>query len=272
MADWIFEHVDLAGVVTFLAGALALAVLQWMGRALIEARRRLRAREAWYERLGRLRPDVALGYFEQELGLNHAFRNMIKGGYVEYIYPHKWFFVQALTNAEGRVVLYSVTTRDGDFTPDVWPTSTSPLSRPAIPHPRLGSVTFADVFPTQTPDGVRAFFSGATAPSFYVESYSLGNPGHYLTYLVGLNDAGHHSFDLADAYREELLAPEVRLGRLDARYDGSGDILSYIKLDHVSRFRSIAKPNTYGIMGQSFPGGEGLHVYLGPDRTQVRTL
>lgn len=22
-------------------------------------------------------------------------------------------------------------------------------------------------------------------------------------------------------------------------------------------------------MGQSFPGGEGLHVYLGPDRTQV---
>lgn len=270
--EWIADHVDLAGFVTFLAGAVALALLQWLARALVKARYHLGKRNEWYGRLERLRTDVALGYFEQELGLSHAFRNAVADGYVEYIYPHKWFFVQAVTNADDQIVMYSVTARSGDFAPRVWPTSTSPRSRPAIPNPRLGSVSFAEMFRGQTPDGIRAFFSGATAPSFYMESYSIGTPGYYLTYLIGLNDAGHYFFEISDAYSEELLAPEVNLGRLAARYDNESDIADYLLQEHVGRFRSLAKPNAYGIIGQLFPATEPLRVYLGPDRTQVRTL
>jgi hypothetical protein len=158
--DWVTEHLDATQVLTFLAGALVLAILQWIGRGLAKARRHLRERGEWYERLARLRTDVTVSYFEQELGLKHAFVNKIAGGQTEYIYPHKWFFVQALTNTDDQVVLYSVTTRDEDFRPEIWPTSASPENRPAVPNSRLGSVTFHDILPDRLPDGVAAFLAG----------------------------------------------------------------------------------------------------------------
>ena len=271
VVDWIAERLDTAGVVTFLAGALVLAVLQLIGRLAIGARRRLGEREAWYERLERLRTDVARAYFEQELGLRHAFSNRVSGRFTEYIYPHKWFHVQAFTNVDDDVIMYSVTTRDENFTPRVWPTSASPESYPALPRFRLGNVTFAEVFPEVRPHGIRAFFSGATAPSLYEESFSLGNPGLYLTYLIGLNAAGHHFFAFSDVYSEQLFGPKVAFGRLAGSRTASRDIEAFLSQEHISRFRSVARPNVYGIVGQKFSGDE-LPVYLGPDRTQVRTL
>lgn len=270
LVEWVTERVAVGDVITFLAGAALLGIFQWLWRGLAGARRRLMARRELYGRLWKLRTDVARAYFEQELGLSHAFRTVI-GRYTEYVYPHRWFFVQCLTDEDDNVVFYSVTSRDPEFTPAIWPSSASPKNVPAIPHHPLGSVPFAEVFEDHTPDGMLALFSGATAPSTYVESYYLGNPGLYLTYLIGLNDAGHYSFDLGTACSPELLSREVKVGALGGL--GLDDEVSeLLSRDYILKFRRIARPNTFGMLGQSFPHGQVLPVYLGPNRTQVRAL
>ncbi len=270
IVEWLGDRVAVEDIITLVAGAALLGLFQWLRRGAARARRRLLERREWYARLSKLRTDVARAYFEQELCLSHAFRTVI-GRFTEHVYPHKWFFVQCLTDEHDNVVFYSVTSRDAEFTPAIWPSSASPDNVPAIPHERLGSVPFAEIFPDHVPNGVLAFFSGATAPSTYVESYYLGNPGLYLTYLIGLNDAGHYSFDMAAAYSPELVSPEVRIGRL-GEFDGGGDSSEFLSRDYIVKFRRIAKPNTFGILGRRFPYSEALPVYLGPSRTQVRTL
>lgn len=272
IVEWFIDRVDVGGVVTFLAGAATLKLLQLASQGGSRLRRRLRERGQWYDRLAKLRADVSLKYFEQELGLAAAFRRHVgDDDYVEHIYPHRWFFVQALTDGQDRVTFYSVTSREGDFRPPVWPTTTSSSNVPAIPHADLGSFSFADAFPDHDPGGIAAFFSGATAPSFYDESYYVGNPGQYLTFLVAMNDAGHYFFDIREAVSEELFAAEIRVGRPAGDLDNE-NVTRYLDRDAVQRFRSLARPNSYGIIGQTFPFGKLLPVYVGPERTQVRTL
>lgn len=269
---WFIDRVDVAGVVTFLAGAGTLKLLQLFSQGGSRLRLRLRERRRWYERLGRLRADVSRGYFEQELGLAAAFRRQAgDGDYVEHIYPHRWFFVQALTDNQDRVAFYSVTSRNTDFRPAIWPTSTSLRSVPVIPHPALGDFTFEDAFPDHGPDGIAALFNGATATSFYDESYYVGNPGHYLTFLVAMNDAGHYFFDLGEAVSEPLFAAPIHIGRLAGDISDE-DVNAFLGRDSVRRFRSMARPNCYGIIGQTLGFGQPLPVFVGPNRTQVRTL
>ena len=271
IAEWFQDQLDLAGLVTALLGALILAIAQRIRRLLVGAGRRLRGRKDWYERLTRLRTDVSLEYFEQELGLHHAFRTP-SGMFVELIYPHKWFFVQALVNSDGVVAFYALTSRDKDFQPPIWPTSTSPQSVPAVPHQPLGSVPFAETWHNMRADGAAAFFSGATANTFYFESHGGGNPGNYLGYVVAYNDAGHSFFDFAEVYSEDLFTQEMRVGRAAADYDDVDNVEAFLAQPQIERFRSGACPNTYGIIGQTYPFKEPLPRYVGPDRIQVRTL
>lgn len=269
IAEWIQDQLDLGGLITALVGALVLAIGQWLWRIVVGAGRRLRERKGWYERLLHLRTDVSLEYFEQELDLRAAFRRSVDG-LVELIYPHKWFFVQALTNPEDVVVFYSVTSRDEKFQPPIWPSSTSPQNVPAIPHHELGSMTFCETFPDVSVGGVAAFFSGATAPSFFVEVYYGASPGYYLTYVVAINDAGFGFFDFSEVYSEDLFTHEVKLGRAFGDAHDSEDIQSFLSQPHIEKFRSVARPNCYGIIGQTFVGA--LPSYVGRNPIQVRTL
>lgn len=57
LVDWIVDRVDVAGVVTFLAGAATLKLLQLASQGGSRLRRRLWERGEWYDRLAKLLDD-----------------------------------------------------------------------------------------------------------------------------------------------------------------------------------------------------------------------
>lgn len=257
-----------ATLVTFLLGAFRAsrhAYVSTVGK-----------RREHHKRLGRLTADVHLDYFTSLADQSvHAFKNVLRGSdgetpssFVEYIFVNDFYYLQAVTDSIGAVVFYSVTTRQKTFNPLIWPSRYGNLTdaQPA----RLGLFTL-DQF--KAPTGARYFFSGATAPSHYTESFSWGNPGLYRTYFLGYNEAGYLFGDFSEMYSAGQQAGQ-QLQRGDFVGVGNWDEMSdWLQRTETTNLRRLIKPNSYGVSSQHFllPNA-GFEFRLGPDPHQIRLL
>lgn len=113
-----------------------------------------------------------------------VFKNQL-GKYIEYIFVNPDYYVQAVTNANGKVLLYSVTTRSDSFNPEFNLGVMQEDRKPFVVV--LGKTTFGRIQgdPTQITGG----FSNRRQS--YREMYYFGNPGLYQNFNLALCDAGN---------------------------------------------------------------------------------
>lgn len=140
----------------------------------------IRYKKVLYQRLLDLAPETNIGYFISKLG-NPAFINTFEKT-KEYIFAHEYFFVQAITDLDEKVLGYSVTTLDSSFNPKV-----------VFFDLYLGKSTFSDL---------KDEFGGLGEPDwlisvvgahdfFYTEGYYIGNPGGYQSFFFSSTQAGY---------------------------------------------------------------------------------
>ncbi len=97
----------------------------------------------------------------------------------EYVFINNLCYITAITDKNGKIISYSVTTRSKDFNPEL------------RPYQEL-SVTLARTKFSELPDAFEKNEVNVGAHNFhYQETYYFGNPGNYLTYIFSINDAGY---------------------------------------------------------------------------------
>ena len=201
----------------------------------------------------RLAAGVQLTYFKECLG-DPAFRTEGEA-FDEHIFVHDAFYVQAITDRNGTVTLYSVTTRAEDFRPVLGIRQGTPTLQVT-----LGRDTFAAV---GTAPGSRGGYAGARR-FHYWESHYLGNPGLYQTYIVSVNDAGYIGAGgnfVAAVRALSVLESEEELPA--AAEEGARELLD--------RFAAETVVNTYSVASPQFPL-ELQGMRFGPNKDQVRVL
>jgi hypothetical protein len=123
-----------------------------------------------------LAASIHIDRFKELLGSNIFLRNV--GGYREFVFRRRGYWVQALTDTLGSVEFYAITVDDDSFQPVI-------LNHPSGDTIIVGQTTFADAG-----GGNLNYFVGVTANTYIMEYEYLGNPGHYQTVIFGFNDAG----------------------------------------------------------------------------------
>lgn len=234
-------------------------------------------RGALYQRLSRLSAGVQLEYFIDQLGLPVAFKQQgattVRGPTSTYTFVHPWFYVMVLVDGNSTVLLYTVTSRDEKFQPQIWPNKLHPQTRPQPENRKLGTFTFAELAHAPT-----AVIGGVGANRFgYTEAFYSGGPWNYQTLVLGLNDAGWIEAGTTRCLLEAMPDYGVALGGFAKREDAvTGSFTSiegYLGDEGVNQFRSTAMPNTYGVTAPHFgAGSQGFDGWVGVDYGTVRTL
>ena len=180
-----------------------------------------------------------IDYFKTFLG-NPAFINRV-GNYTELIFVNRYFYVQALESF-GRVVLFSITTRERGFKP-VFKIGGSDVTI------KLGKTKFSEL---GEPRRVFKRCGDHGGFDFYAELHWFGNPGHYLYYGFGINENGHGRFlHVPHSFMENV--PEDK--------------------NEIDEFRAGNSINTYTVVG-SIEEDEIVreNIEFGPQRSQIRVL
>ncbi|CAM3258305.1 TPA: hypothetical protein IBW27_004641 [Escherichia coli] len=146
----------------------------------------------------------------------------------EYIYSFKKFYLQVVYDNNNTVILYSVTSKDENFHPEV------PYLRKTLGH------KFKD-FGSDI-DYLQSSYSSKFYQ--YEEGHYLGNPGNYRNFYLAYNPAGVDYFEL------------------DPLPDLSNDDKSPPNKNDLEKFRNNNAPNTFGV-GDIHGGPEGLELSFG---------
>ena len=212
-----------------------------------------------YENLDALATEVQIDYFKKYLG-DPVFINYSEDRtQQEYVFVDDDFFVQAITNSDGKVLAYAVTTRNSGFNPV--------LKLPDI-EIILGVSKLENL--GQMPNRICHGFIGNFRSFYYEENY-FGRPGRYQTYLLGVSSAG---------YPGPL---GTNLGLLDGKLEHLKDIsnedwrsLRWNQVDCSSvpeEFRAGQIINTYLILaGPMWAGSEKIKFGFGVNSDQVQLL
>jgi hypothetical protein len=175
--------------------------------------------------------------------------------YKEYIYIFDSFYLQAISDSDGQVVIYAVTSRSQDFNP-IWPENN-------LFKVQLGKTVFADIH--ENPYAIRAF-EGVRRHGYF-EFYYFGGGSSYQTVAVGLNDAGFTPWYGATG----LETPVAELGTMD--FSNPTNIQPIFDL---LVFRKKATVNTYAVsISHAINDNADLLdaiSYLGPDLDTVSTI
>jgi hypothetical protein len=239
--------------------------------------RHQQSRKGLYKALGRLTPNVQLEHFNAVLGMSPTTSS---GN--EHLYVHTRFYVQAVTNDSGVVLMYAVTTRQREFNPPLW----GGLLRLHEQAASLGKNPYADIIWTGLHTGAMAWLSPQTF--YYMESTSSGAIGH-LTLVIGYNDAGVH-FEPINSAGDDKTGPSdvfpqafcwgpdfVQLGDMDgphAENDRSMQsprfVEGYFGTEEVRKWRRRNMPNTYAVAGPL--QRPTVASQIGPERREVWLL
>ena len=222
----------LGSLVAIVAGAIAL--WNWASGRWYEKSRHL-------QMLSQLDTGAHISYFMTVLGNPVSISSSSMGQ--EYIFVNKYFYVQAVTNVDGSVSLFSVTTRRKDFNPVLKSQFGSVLVI-------LGKTTFAMV---RNPK--RRMTSGDHgAITYYCESFYFGYDGGYRVYFFSINPNGFGRLRLVPASFQDSRVEE------DTK--------------EVEQFRAESIINTYTISTLSGPNGDRdlPDTVFGPKHYQVRVF
>ncbi|WKV49490.1 ETEC_3214 domain-containing protein [Dickeya fangzhongdai] len=170
----------------------------------------------------------SIKYVESIFGVPVKEEHSEDGKVNEYVYSFKKFYLQVVYDKNNRVILYSVTSKDKNFHPEI---------------PYLGGV-LGDKFKTFG-DDVDYLESGYSSKFYqYEEGHYLGNPGNYRNFYLTYNPAGADYVELQplpDVYNNKESPPDKK---------------------HLEDFRSNNAPNTFGV-GDIYGGPDGLELYYG---------
>lgn len=209
--------------------------------------------------LRKLAPNETGRYFESLLGVPTVERRCDERLH-ERIWADRLYFVQAFTESDDRVVVYSVTARSRGFRLHVpfpgggsyWGNQQQPLS--AV----LGRSSFADVGadPSSTTGSLGAH------RWWYSEVYAFGNPSNYQSLVLSINDGAETSGDvtaLLDGIREA-----------QSGWDESEPLV--LQPSAVARLKAC--PNTYSVTAPHFDlhAVEAVGGLFGADMDAVRVL
>lgn len=212
------------------------------------------------QKIESLVPGTNISFFKQKFNDPTFINTDEKEGRREYVFVNKFFYLDATTDLNDKVLYYAVTTRDDKFNP----TFKSPmfnLNGDQITV-TLGKTRFNEItdYPTVM-DGCLGAHDW-----FYYESYYLGNPGNYQTYAFGINMAGDSSE--INAEKISLINDEVCSWNRKTK-----EVVEQPKspTDPILDFRNNSVVNTYLVtepMGDFSPHRLGIGV----DYYQVRIL
>jgi hypothetical protein len=196
--------------------------------------------------LRRLSAGVTIGFFRELLGPDVFART--NGSRREHIFINKYCYVQAVTDLEGTVVAFSVTTRKRWFHPKL---VLGPYSLTGEKlKVRLGRTKFFELQRFARPQDVS---SSLGAHSFhYSEEYYFGNPGKYQTFVFAINDAGHCQYSQPPTHE---------------------DCATGVANAAVAEFRNRSVINTYTIVAPLVSAKDAMGgFWFGADKQQVRIL
>ncbi len=171
---------------------------------------------------------ASIKYIESIFGAPVREEHSEDGMVHEYIYSFRKFYLQVVYNNNNTVILYSVTSKDKDFHPEV---------------PYLGK-TLGHKF-KDFGNNIDYLQSGYSSKFYqYQEGHYLGNPGNYRNFYLAYNPAGvdyvePHS--LPDFYNDSKSPPSKK---------------------DLEEFRNNNTPNTFGV-GDILGGPEGLELSFG---------
>lgn len=154
-----------------------------------------------YKKLSSLAPETNIQYFKDKLECSPTFINET-GGYKEFIFTNNKFYVQAITDKIGKVLMFSITTTDKKFNPTFFlNTQGKPLKF------ELGKTKFSDL------DALGAhieisFLSGANWGYYseFHQPWAKISAGQ--TYGFGVNESGFNDYftsPLREGYSDEDL-------------------------------------------------------------------
>lgn len=202
-------------------------------------------------KIEKLVPETNILFFKQNFG-DPTFININEKN-KEYVFVNKYFYLDATTDLNDKVLYYAVTTRDKNFNPE-FKTGVFSLNGDQI-IVKLGITKFSEI--KSYPDMVDGCVGAHDW--FYYETHYLGNPSNYQTYAFGVNMAGYGSESVADDiyHMDECNWDDKNPG-------------PYVK-ENVDYFRERNVVNTYLITG---PHEKIVTDYLGigVNYYQVRIL
>lgn len=227
-----------------------------------------RYKTSLYEQIDALATETNVNYFKSILG-EPIYENQGRSqGIKEYIFVNRYFYVQAITTAEDKVLAYSVTTRDSHFNPKV------PLY-----DLQLGKSTFEDLgihTASSSPDLVISYLGAHDL--FYTEGYWGGNPHGYQTFFFSMTMSGYTNYDNYTTV-PDYESPNL-LGGFKSLFGNIESTTSFPKvvLDYWQRNTNTI--NTYTILGPfvsfadiaSIRDGSPYFYIFGPDYNQIRLL
>ncbi|MBU1327288.1 hypothetical protein KKB64_05120 [Patescibacteria group bacterium] len=217
-----------------------------------------------YAILNKLSPEVQISYFIHLLG-EPVYKNILnEKDYIylkkiskdiivnEYIFVDIDYYVQAITDEYDKVISYAITSRKKDFTPTFKMEGLFDISLNKTPINELSA---------KSTNKECYRFLGAHDPAYYFEKTYFGNPGNYLTYLVGVSNIAWSNKGIPEYFDEK---------------DPYGGWQGTIDCDKVSEnYRTTAFPNTFIVWTDSIPTneeGEPSLSFFGPQHIQVRAL
>jgi hypothetical protein len=212
-------------------------------------------RDEEYEKLERLKAGFSFEVFDETLGAPVFVRD--RGQVRERTYKGRDYWVQTVSGSDGVVTLYSVTSCDEDFKPEfsIAGGSENGTSDSKI---QLHESEAGSVIADSTHTRLNFFYSGATANSRFLTTWSSGNPSNYKAYAWGYTDP----------CEGDRLPPRVEALGDDGLFYGSVDEAPR----SVRDFGNRVSVNTFAETAplKSLSAAEGP-FQIGPDRILVRT-
>jgi LysM repeat protein len=209
--------------------------------------------EREYAKLRLLAGGLSREYFRDVLGTPLFTRSSFDEEFFEDTYRGDGYWVQAVSNGDGGVEFMTVTSCDSAF-------------RPTLEAVSLPGITLQETRLADRGEPWAAEYRGManTANRIFVESYYLGNPGNYKTYMAGFNDACvGDTFQASDC---EFPFVNFSFKRSDPAADDSP-----LREPQVAAFRSCAPINLYGDAGPFFDEASLDAFQVGADRILTRT-
>ncbi len=193
-----------------------------------------------------LSAGVNIAHFQAVLGPQMFARTI--SARREHVFVNKYSYIQAITDLDGSVTAFSVTTRKSNFNPIL---VLGPFSITGeVLQIRLGKTKFAEIESFAKPGGIVSSL-GARRIHYY-EDYYFGNPGNYQTFIFGINDAGY----LDHGHPPTPYQPALS-----------------VKDAEVKEFRERSVINTYTITAPLLSAKDaGGGFWFGPDYDQVRIV
>lgn len=165
----------------------------------------------------------------------------------EYVFINNFCAITAITDKDDKVMAYSITTLDSNFTPNI------SLANADLKF-KLGITTFKEIEKTLYEPGINGTFGENWF--HYNEEYYLGLSGNYQTYIFSVNENGFlnkYFYDNPPFFLHEELNDQ--------------------KNEDMDNFRANVPPNTITITSSFFNTNETFKEYkYGPSQTQTRLL